>query len=259
MAARKPRLSSEETKSKLIDAGIQALCSSGMSVGLDSVNLEQAVRDADVSRSSAYAVWSNSGYSPQEEFQREVLLRAISDRRKTLEELNSHVGALYDSLCKSGLSPREVMRELIRQTSAKNVRATADSIGWKLVIALRAVLHSAPPSERSDELVEWMNEQNAVLSQYTTEEVHKPMAAAFKLEPRPEYGERAWELAEVCASAVSEGFAMRYWLGEGDYVDGVPHPASNDGEANWGLFGLLYEQIVETFFIPTSGSWDEFV
>ena len=85
------------------------------------------------------------------------------------------------------------------------------------------------------------------------------MAAAFKIEPRPEYGERAWELAEVCASSVSEGFSMRYWLGEGDYVDGIPHPTAGDGEANWGLYGLIYEQIVETFFIPISGSWDDFV
>ena len=52
---------------------------------------------------------------------------------------------------------------------------------------------------------------------------------------------------------------MRYWLGEGDYVDGIPHPTAGDGEANWGLYGLIYEQIVETFFIPISGSWDDFV
>ena len=229
-----------------------------MSIGLDSVNLEHAVHEAEVSRSSAYAVWSNEEYSPQEEFQREVLRRAISDRRETLEELNSHVGALFEELSKD-MSLREVLRELIRQTAAKNIRATADSISWKLVIALRAVLHSAPADERDAGLVQWMNEQNAALSAYTTETVHKPMAAAFKIEPRPEYGERAWELAEVCASSVSEGFSMRYWLGEGDYVDGIPHPTAGDGEANWGLYGLIYEQIVETFFIPISGSWDDFV
>ncbi len=258
MATRKPRLSSEQTRERLIDAGIAALNASGMSIGLDSVNLEQAVRDAEVSRSSAYAVWSNEGVSPQEDFQKAVLLRAIDDRRFTLEALTQQVVELYGELAAT-MTPRQVFREVVRQTATRNVHATAESAAWKLVIALRAILHSTREEDRDRELVEWMAESQRNLRDYTIESVYKPMAFALGIKPRPQYGERAYELGELCASAVSEGFSMRYWLDTPADLDNLQHHAVEGGEANWSMYALIFEQIVEMFFIPNSGSWDELV
>lgn len=255
MAARKTRLSSEETKTRLIDAGIEALKESGMSIGMDSVNLEQAVRDADVSRSSAYAVWSTEGLSPQEDFQRAVFFRAVADRKQTLESLRDLIGSTYVEIADSG-TPQQVLKEIIRVTGKQNIEATADSISWKLVIALRAVLHSASEEERDQELVDWIHEQSEELRVHTIETVYKPLAAAVGLTPRPQYGDRAYELGEVCASAVSEGFSMRYWLDTRPYLDGLFHPDETDGEPNWSMYALVFEQIVHMFFLPASGSWD---
>lgn len=258
MATRRPRLSSEETKERLIDAGIAALAASGMSIGLNAVNLEEAVRDAEVSRSSAYAVWSNGSYSPQEEYQRAVLLQAIDERRVTLEVLTRNVGALYEELGKT-MSPRQMLREVIRLSAAQNVQATADSLGWKLVIALRAIMHSAPEHERDDEFVQWMAESAAVLRSYTIENIYRPLAAIVGLVPRSQYGERAWELGYEATSAITEGFSMRYWLDSENYLDGLPHHSIEGGEANWGMYALIFEQVTEMFFVPASGSWDDFV
>ena len=255
MAARRPRLSSEETKTRLIDAGITALHTSGLSIGLDAVNLEQAVRDADVSRSSAYAVWSTDGYSPQEDFQRAVLLRAIEDRRITLEALTDSIASHYGELVGT-MSNQEILREIIRRTATSNVRATSESPSWRLVIALRAILHSVPEGERDQELADWIQSTSRKIRDYTIESVYKPLGEAVGLTPRPQYGDRAFELGEMCASAVSEGFSMRYWLDPADFLDGLPHPDSEDGEANWGMYGLVFEQIVRMFFVPESGSWD---
>ena len=256
MGLRRERLSSEQTRERLIDAGIEALHQSGMSIGLDAVNLEQAVRDAEVSRSSAYAVWSNEEYSPQEEFQRSVLIRAVSGQKSTLVELTETVATLFVEL-DGTMSRREVVREIIRQSANQNVKATSDSISWKLAIAIRAVLHSRPEEERDQELCQWMEETQVALREFTIASIYKPLAATMQIEPRPQYGERAYELGEVCVSAVSEGFSMRYWLESHQYLEGLEHPGVVGGEANWSMFALLFEQIVEMFFVPISGSWDD--
>ncbi len=255
MAARKPRLSSDETKSRLIDAGIAALKESGMSIGMDSVNLEQAVRDAEVSRSSAYAVWTSDRFSPQEDFQRSVLLRAMEDRRETLDALGNLTAEILEQM-HGVASPSQVLREIIRVAATQNIEATADSVSWKLVIALRAVLHSAKEGERDQELVDWMFETSEEIRTYAIENVHRPLAAAIGLKPRPQYGDRAFELGELCASAVSEGFSMRYWLDSRASLDGLHHHAELDGEPNWSMYALVYEQIVRMFFVPIEGDWD---
>jgi len=56
---RRKRLSAAETRDRLVRVGIDSIIANGMTIGLESVNLEQAVKDAGVSRSSAYAAWSN--------------------------------------------------------------------------------------------------------------------------------------------------------------------------------------------------------
>ena len=257
MSTKRPRLSAEETRHRLRAVGVEALCQSGMSIGLDAVNLEQAVRDADVSRSSAYAAWANDEFSPQEAFQRSVLMHTIESRKVTLDDLTSRSVALFDEL-RGTMSMRDLMREIIRQTAQANLERTADSIGWKLVIAIGAALHSAPPEKRDEELAAWMNQSANSLRQYTIERLYKPLGEAMGLVPRPQYGDRAYELGEVAIAAVSDGFTMRYWLETRSHLDGLEHHAVEGGPANWSLYSMIFEQCVEMFFVPKSGSWDNF-
>ena len=242
---------------RLCEVGVDALVRSGLSLGLDAVNLEQAVRDADVSRSSAYAAWANDEYSPQESFQRSVLMHTIEDRKVGLEELTTRLTALFDEL-HGTMTIRKLMREIIREAADSNMAATTESMGWKLAIAMSATLHSAPADGRDEELVEWMNQSAIGLREYTVERMYKPLAAAFGLKPRPQYGERAFELAEVSIAAVSDGFAMRHWLDTRSYLEGLEHHAIEGGEAKWTMYSLIFEQVVEMLFIPESGSWDNF-
>lgn len=228
-----------------------------MSIGLDAVNLEQAVRDADVSRSSAYAAWANEEYSPQESFQRSVLMHVMEDRKVSLEAVTARSSELFTEL--HGTMPkRELMREIIREAAHSNMEATTDSMGWKLSIALGAALHSAPADQRDEELVTWMNESAAVLQEYTIERLYKPLAKLFGLKPRPQYGERAYALGEVAIAAVSDGFSMRYWLHTRSYLDGLEHHAIEGGDANWSIYSMIFEQVVEMFYLPESGNWDSF-
>ena len=227
-----------------------------MSIGMDSVNLEQAVRSAEVSRSSAYAIWSSDHFSPQEEFQRAVLTRAVADRKETLESLNDVIAKAYGELVGTG-SLQQVMRELIRIAAKHNIEATADSMSWKLVIALRAVLHSAKEDERDQELVDWITSSTDELQAFTIETVLRPLAATLGIQPRPQYGDRAYALGEMSTAAVSEGLSMRYWLTSTPFLDGLYHPTEKASEPNWSMYALIYEQIVHMFLEPVDGDWDD--
>lgn len=253
-ATRRPRLSAEETRERLLAAGLADLARQGMSVGLDAVNLEQAVRDAGVSRSSAYAAWSTDDvYAPQELFQRAVLRRAVEDRSATIARLQASATAVYMAGVET-MTPRDLLAEIIRVAGTENIQAVADSSSWQLVIAVRAILHSVPDDARDDDLVEWMKDSEEELRTSTIDDVYRPMVELLGIVPRPEYGELAYQYGEISASSMAEGLAMRYSLRARDFVEDIPHPHREDPEKLWSLYSLIFESIVHTFFQPADGS-----
>ena len=247
-AGKRQRLSSDESRELLVDAGLQALKENGLSIGLDAVSLETAVRDSAVPRSSAYAVWSTDDvYSPQESYQRTVLMRAIADRRSTLDSLMQQVVVILDT-APPDMSQDELLREMIRVASANNTNELAGSWSWQIVLAMRTVINTAPAGGQDPELADWMNESEEELRLETIERVYKPMAAVFGLRPRPEFGERAWHLGEIAAASLAEGIAMRESLGASKYLNGLPNPSEPNGQDNWSLYALMFEQVMHTFF-----------
>lgn len=254
-SGKRQRLSAEETRDRLIEAGMLLLADNGMSVGLDAVTLEQAVRDADVSRSSAYAAWSTDDrYLPQELFQRTVLRRAVADRNATIEQLQTIVTEVVVAHGET-MSPEELLREMIRVGGAANVESVAGSTSWQLVIALRSILHSTFERNRDEDLALWMDESEEELRAETIRDVYRPLVELIGLTPRPEYGDRAYEYGEISAAAMTEGLAMRYSLQARRHLDGLTHP--KDPTREWSLYSLMFEKIVHTFFLPPGGGeWD---
>jgi len=253
--SKKQRLSAEETRQRLIDVGVELLCTHGMSVGLDAVTLEQAVRTADVSRSSAYAAWStDDDYSPQELFQRTVLRQAVLDRNATIGELQEVVANVVATHADT-MTPTELLREMIRVGGGTNIRSVANSTSWQLVNALRSILHSTSDGERDEDFASWMDEAEEDLRLDTIENVYKPMVELIGLTPRPEYGELAYQYGEISAAALSEGLATRYSLSASEYLDGLTHPKDPDRE--WSLYALMFEQMVRAYFLPPGGGeWE---
>ena len=196
-AGRRQRLSADETRERLITAGLDALSEQGMSIGLDAVNLEQAVRDSEVPRSSAYAVWSTDEvYAPQQMFQMAVLRRAVEGRRETIEQIHELLEAMKDAYADAPPSFND-LRELIKIGTVNNTEAVAASHSWQMVMALRAILHSAPKHGQDEELAAWMTQSEEDLRIEAIETIYKPMAELFHVQPRPEYGERAWHLSLI--------------------------------------------------------------
>lgn len=256
-SGRRQRLSAEETSERLIQAGLASLARQGMSVGLDAVNLEQAVRDADVPRSSAYAIWSTHDVlAPQECFQRAVLRRAAEDRTRTIEQLETTAARIVEEHAGTS-SPRELLIELVRVGGGENVVALSQSLGWQLMIAVRAILQSAPDSLDA-ELTLWMNDSEEEVRMSTIEQVYRPFVELLGLEPRPEFGDDAYQYGEIAASSLAEGLAMRHQLRANEYLDGIVHPEIGDPAKPWSLYALMFEQLLRVFFRPANGvAWED--
>lgn len=245
---RKRRLSAQQSRELLIDAGLEALGEHGLSVGLDAVNLEQAVRDAMVPRSSAYAVWSTDGdYTPQEAFQRAVLMQAVATRGESVDELMAQVDAFMANP-PEGLTGRALLRELLRVGGNYNFDSVLNSRPWKIVFSIRSIVNTGGFENQDDELLRWIADNEVELRNDTIETLYKPMAEAFGLRPRPEYGERAWHLVEIAHASLAEGLSMRASLDASQYFHGLVHHDDESKQANWSIYALLFERFVDLFF-----------
>ncbi len=246
---RRKRLSAEETRDRLVRAGIDSIIANGMTIGLDSVNLEQAVVDAGVSRSSAYAAWSHDDqYTPQELFQRTVLRQAVVERKETIANTQSSVLEVIERMRDDG--PRALLSELSRVAGGLNARAVADSRSWQLVVALRSVLHSAAPEARDHELADWVSESERLYREETIEGIYRPLTEVLRIKPREAYGDAAFHYGEITAAALSEGLAPRYFMSSSEYLEGIVRPGCDGVEREWSLFAIVFEQLVLTFFEP---------
>ena len=244
------RLSSAETKERLITAGLDALAEHGMSIGLEGVTLDHAIRTADVSRSSAYAVWSTEGdLSPQSLFQRAVLKQAVVERKETIARTQQTALEVIERLGHTA-TPAALFRELARATGGVNARAVADSRSWRLVVALRSVLHSEPDATRDEELAAWMSESERLYREQTIREVYRPVAQLLGLRPRPEYGDDAYHYGEIAAASLAEGLAPRYFMNTAPFLDEIERLGPEGEAETWSLFSIVFESIVLTFFEP---------
>lgn len=254
---RRRRLSSGETRERMVAAGLDALARDGLALGLDTVNLEQAVRDAEVSRSSAYAAWSTDDeHSPQELFQRTVLKQAVLDRRDTIEQTMRTAFDIIDRLG-ADAPPRRVLHELVREAAGQNARLVAESRSWQVVIALQSALNSSPPDRRDDELADWVSTTEEQYRNEAIETFYRPFVELLGLRPKPEFGDAAFHYGEIAGSALVEGLGSRHFMRTADYLDGIKRAGPDGTVEDWTLYAVVFEQLIWTFFEPIDpATWE---
>ena len=227
-----------------------------MTLGLGSVNLEQAVRDAGVPRSSAYAIWSkDKSLSPQQVFQRAVLHRSAEERRENVDQLRSRAAEIASGTL-DGQSPKKVFEAVVQEMSEANFSHISASPSWSIVTAIRAILNSGPAEKRDQEVLEWIDVSEAQKRERVIEEVFRPLVEFFGLRPREGFGDAAFHYTQIAGAALGEGLAIRTPLQAGEYLEGLSHP-DHPSEERWSLYGLMSQWIVMKFFEPIDPEvWD---
>jgi AcrR family transcriptional regulator len=151
--ARRGRLSDHETERRMLRSATDMVNGIGLTVSLDHISFEGVIRDADVSRSSAYRRW------PTKDLFLSDLLRelataaspAIADDMGTTEVMKRVVLEHLDWFETPELRGRLVI-EVIRLAALADFESIYGSTAWRTYIAMHATFLSLADGQLRDEL-----------------------------------------------------------------------------------------------------------
>lgn len=152
LARRPRRLPDTETERRMLDAAVRMVHSGGLTVSLEHISFEDVIRDADVSRSSAYRRW------PHKDLFFSDLVKQLAREATPATILHDEIDKLrrvasrhLDWLETPGLR-RGLLVELIRELSVLDFEALYGSAQWRTYIALQATFMSLPDGEVRDQV-----------------------------------------------------------------------------------------------------------
>ncbi|MFS0701835.1 helix-turn-helix domain-containing protein [Cellulomonas sp. 179-A 4D5 NHS] len=138
----------------MLEAALQLLAHKGVTVGLDGLQLEDVIRQADVSRTSAYRRWPT-----REAFLDDVLLELA--RGAELIEAGARIGvegaALLSARARDLNSPAgryDVFVDLLRVSFQSDLEAMLDAPQFRTYLALRAAFAGVPSDEMREALAQ---------------------------------------------------------------------------------------------------------
>ncbi|KQQ10224.1 TetR/AcrR family transcriptional regulator [Rathayibacter sp. Leaf296] len=140
--ARAPRLTREQVRSRLVDAGLDVVRSDGLRVGVSHLPLEDLIRTAGVPRSTVYRIWPS-----RQDFFDELLAR-IPDRLLStrLDEPALQVGATYLQRNTDAEAPADERRATLVASVAVAIEAnyenTFASRHWRNFVSLAGTVES---------------------------------------------------------------------------------------------------------------------
>ena len=141
LARRGRRLPEEETEQRMLQAALATVNRAGLTVSLEHISFEDVIREADVSRSSAYRRWPHKDL-----FFSDVVLELARDPAPGIfaDEvglIRRIVAGRLEELA-APQARRALVIELFRQLPVLDFEALYASPGWRTYLALHATLLS---------------------------------------------------------------------------------------------------------------------
>ena len=153
---RRPRLTDEETERRMLTTAAQALSREGLTVSLDHIRLEDVIREAGVSRSTAYRRWPSKDL-----FLGDLLLElarasepmATTGTREASDAIRAVVLERLD-LLRTPEGRIELTAHVLREVGAADVRRVLASPQWRTYLALTVSAVSMPDGPLRDQVLE---------------------------------------------------------------------------------------------------------
>lgn len=239
------RLSHDEARAALIEAGKELLLERGLDIGLGLVTLNAAIVESGVPRASAYRVFERDDLDPQVAFRTDLLISYIlSD---PLEKRRASAQAITDDVLEALATDDPIalalaMREAIRLGFAGNVVSLAEDPNWRIIgpsWAATALTDWAP-----EELVQAHREGDMASVRYFVP-LYKEVSRACGLRLRPELDWATFALL-ANSTAASATFYMKYH----PELRSIMRPTGPNGEMRpWSHAAILVEGLAMTSFV----------
>lgn len=154
---RRPRLAQDETRRRVLDTAVAGASSGGLTVGLDHLSFEDAIRDADVSRTAAYRCW------PHKEAFLADLAVALAERAiPAAPTRGAHGTAMIRSivggqrqLLATTAGRAVVLDAVVRQTAADDFGLDRVELArWRTYLAVVMSLQTMPTGPLRDQVAD---------------------------------------------------------------------------------------------------------
>jgi AcrR family transcriptional regulator len=259
LSRRRRRLPDDETERRMLDTAVQMVNEAGLTVSLEHISYEDVIRDARVSRSTAYRRWPYKDLFFSDllkELARAATPAAVSSEATSIPLIRQIIMDHRDWLATPELRD-ELLLELIRQGSEHDFLTMYGSTEWRTYLALHATFLSVADEKLRHDL-------EAALAASERDFVDR-VAAAWQLlaellgyRLRPEPGGSYESFARIAVASLRGQVLMA--LSDPDLGRREIHgrPFGRRSDAAWSPSGFSLASLAMACFEPDPDVvWDE--
>jgi len=245
-----PESTLDDVQARLIEVALDALVTGGIEIGLEAIRLSDAIRDAGVTRATAYRSLAHPDRSPQEQLRHQVLRGLLRRDSRSVNRdiihaaLTAEIEDRFDDVNSPDIAVRTaLLRDVVRVGSNASHRTITTSSERAILIAAYGAIRSQG-SDLDFERSELRNGERDFTAEFSA--MYTEMMNLFHLQLRP--GLSIEHFTTACA-AMAEGLAMRADVN--DWANEVPiQDAGGNVEQEWTLFALGVCALVRSLFEP---------
>jgi AcrR family transcriptional regulator len=256
LGRRNRRLSDQETRDRMLRAAVAMVSRTGLTVSLDHISFEEVIREADVSRSTAYRHW------PYRDLFFSDLVKELardSDPAIVHDEIQlmRKVVAEHLDWLETPESRHNLLIELIRQLALLDFRTILGSARWRTYLAMHATVSSMTDSELRDQVQAALAQAEAARTAQIAK-AWQQLATLFGYRLRPELGSGFDTLATLLGAAMRGLVVTALSSPEIATQVTLASPFGAAGQEQWSPAAIVIGSLATTFLEPDPTSqWDD--
>jgi AcrR family transcriptional regulator len=256
LSRRPRRLSDQQTASRMLGAAVADVARDGLTVSLDHISFEDVIREADVSRSSAYRRWPHKDLFLSD-LLKELARSAAPPMAAEEVALLRQIAAERTDWLEAPELRRRLMMDLIRQLALLDFETVYESPGWRTYLALHATFLSLADGRLRDEVQQILAATERDRMRRVAQSWER-LAALFGYRLRP--GADSFASLVTLLSAIMRGLViMALSMPEIAEQRTTTSPFGQDRASEWSLAAIGFASLASAFLEPDPAiEWNDY-